>query len=176
MRRGLFAPLSVFHLLLQEQLAEATETWWILVKLYETSFGEKRIFSSSIVFTWQPFVHECSANFRSFFLPILMVFSQNYQKSQIFRYKFWFIVILNISLPFWFKILSGGGNFLFSANFGLFSWVHLKYDGISPDLTQFSMGAILAPYSFSLISPERLELRPSNFLTFSFYLLAIRKI
>ena len=32
------------------------------------------------------------------------------------------------------------------------------------------------PYSFSLISPERLELRPSNFLTFSFYLLAIRKI
>ena len=36
-------------------------------------------------------------------------------------------------------------------------------------------GAIMAPYSFSLISPERLELRPSNFLTFSFYLLAIRK-
>ena len=43
-------------------------------------------------------------------------------------------------------------------------------------LTLFSMGAIMAPYSFSLISPERLELTPSNFLTFSFYLLAIRKI
>ena len=37
-------------------------------------------------------------------------------------------------------------------------------------------GALWPPYSFSLISPERLELRPSNFLTFSFYLLAIRKI
>ena len=37
-------------------------------------------------------------------------------------------------------------------------------------------GAIMAPYSFSSISPERLELRPSNFLTFSFYLLAVRKI
>ena len=45
------------------------------------------------------------------------------------------------------------------------------------DLTLFSMGgALLPPYSFSLISPERLELRPSNFLTVSFYLLAIRKI
>ena len=43
-------------------------------------------------------------------------------------------------------------------------------------LTLFSMGGIMAPYSFFLISPERLELRPSNFLTFSFYLLAIRKI
>ena len=37
-------------------------------------------------------------------------------------------------------------------------------------------GALWPPYSFSLISPERLELRPSNFLTFSFYLLAIGKI
>ena len=37
-------------------------------------------------------------------------------------------------------------------------------------------GALWPPYSFSLISPERLELRPLNFLTFSFYLLAIRKI
>ena len=46
-------------------------------------------------------------------------------------------------------------------------------------LTLFSMGGggiMQPPYSFSLISPERLELRPSNFLTFSFYLLAIRKI
>ena len=45
-------------------------------------------------------------------------------------------------------------------------------------LTLFSMGGgIMAPpNSFSLISPERLEIRPSNFLTFSFYLLAIRKI
>ena len=43
-------------------------------------------------------------------------------------------------------------------------------------LTLFSLGDIMAPYSFSLISPERLELRPSNFLTFSFYLLAFRKI
>ena len=44
-------------------------------------------------------------------------------------------------------------------------------------LTLFSMGGPLwPPYSFSLISPERLELRPSNFLTFSFYPLAIRKI
>ena len=37
-------------------------------------------------------------------------------------------------------------------------------------------GALWPPYSFSLISPERLELRPSNFLTFSFCLLAIRKM
>ena len=37
-------------------------------------------------------------------------------------------------------------------------------------------GALWPPYSFSLISPERLELRPSNFQTFSFYLWAIRKI
>ena len=37
-------------------------------------------------------------------------------------------------------------------------------------------GGIMAPYSFSSISPERLELRPSNFLSFSFYLLAVRKI
>ena len=44
-------------------------------------------------------------------------------------------------------------------------------------LTLFSMGGPLwPPYSFSLISPERLELRPSNFLTFSFCLLAIAKI
>ena len=34
---------------------------------------------------------------------------------------------------------------------------------------------LLFYYSFPLISPERLELRPSNFLTFSFYLLAIKK-
>ena len=36
-------------------------------------------------------------------------------------------------------------------------------------------GALWPPYSFSSISPERLELRPSNFLTFSFYLLAVNK-
>ena len=51
-------------------------------------------------------------------------------------------------------------------------------DSISRYLTLISMGGgpLWPPYSFSLISPERLELRPSNFLTFSFYLLAIRKI
>ena len=45
-------------------------------------------------------------------------------------------------------------------------------------LPLISMGGPLwpPPYSFSSISPERLELRQSNFLTFSFYLLAIRKI
>ena len=32
------------------------------------------------------------------------------------------------------------------------------------------------PYSFSSVSPEQLKLTPSNFLTFSFYLLAVRKI
>ena len=37
-------------------------------------------------------------------------------------------------------------------------------------------GALWPPYRFSLISPERLKLRPLNFLTFSFYLLAIRKM
>ena len=36
-------------------------------------------------------------------------------------------------------------------------------------------GALSPPYSFSSISLEGLELRASNFLTFSFYLLAIRK-
>ena len=36
-------------------------------------------------------------------------------------------------------------------------------------------GGHYGPLQFSLISPERLELRQSNFLTFSFYLLAIRK-
>ena len=52
-------------------------------------------------------------------------------------------------------------------------------EAVKEDLTLFSMGgggALWPPYSFSLISPERLELRPSNFLSFSFYLLAIRKI
>ena len=54
-------------------------------------------------------------------------------------------------------------------------WLIVVEDILS--LTLFSMGgAIMPPYGFSLISPERLELRPSNFLTFSFYLLAIRKI
>ena len=44
-------------------------------------------------------------------------------------------------------------------------------------LTLISMGGHYGPpYSFSSISPERLELRPSNFLAFSFYLLAVRKI
>ena len=33
----------------------------------------------------------------------------------------------------------------------------------------------MAPYSFSSISPERLELRPSNFLIFSFLLLCCQK-
>ena len=47
------------------------------------------------------------------FLPILMVFCQNYQKSQIFRSKLWFFVILNTSLRFWFKILSRGAPFYF---------------------------------------------------------------
>ena len=42
-------------------------------------------------------------------------------------------------------------------------------------LTLLSMGG-RGPYSFSSISLERLELRASNFLTFSFYLLAVRKI
>ena len=37
-------------------------------------------------------------------------------------------------------------------------------------------GGHYGPYSFPSISPERLELRPSNFLTFNFYLLAVRKI
>ena len=37
-------------------------------------------------------------------------------------------------------------------------------------------GAIMAPPIVSSISLERLELRASNFLTFSFYLLAVRKI
>ena len=41
---------------------------------------------------------------------------------------------------------------------------------------QYGGGDYGPPYSFSLISPERLEVRPSNFLTFSFYLLAIIKI
>ena len=44
-------------------------------------------------------------------------------------------------------------------------------------LTLISMGGgHYGPYSFSSISPERLEPRPLNFLTFSFYLLAISKI
>ena len=49
-----------------------------------------------------------------------------------------------------------------------------SFDQFNPN--QYGGGHYGPPYSFSLISPERLELRPSNFLTFSFYLLAIRKI
>ena len=42
-------------------------------------------------------------------------------------------------------------------------------------MTIFSECFLWPPYSFSSISLERLELRASNFLTFSFYLLAVRK-
>ena len=43
-------------------------------------------------------------------------------------------------------------------------------------LTLISMGGHYGPLQFSSISPELLELRRSNFLTFSFYLLAVRKM
>ena len=47
--------------------------------------------------------------------------------------------------------------------------------GLNPN--QYGGGGHYGPlYSFSSISPERLELRPSNFLAFTFYLLAVRKI
>ena len=49
-------------------------------------------------------------------------------------------------------------------------------EGLMFNPIQYGGGALWPPYSFSLISPQRLEVRPSNFLTFSFYLLAIRKI
>ena len=35
--------------------------------------------------------------------------------------------------------------------------------------------ALWLSYSFSSVTSERPEIRPSNFLTFSFYLLAVRK-
>ena len=37
-------------------------------------------------------------------------------------------------------------------------------------------GGIMPPVVSSSVSSERLELIPSNFLTFSFYLLVVRKI
>ena len=40
------------------------------------------------------------------FLLIFMVFRQNYQKLQILVQNYDALVILNISLPFWLKILS----------------------------------------------------------------------
>ena len=56
----------------------------------------------------------------------------------------------------------------------------LKIVENDPFLTLISMGGwgrhYGLPIVYSSISPERLELRPSNFLTFSFYLLAVRKI
>ena len=68
------------------------------------------------------------------FLPIFDGFSSKLPEIANFSLKIViFLVILNISLPFWFKILSEGSNFQFSANFGRFSWVHLKYDVMSHD-------------------------------------------
>ena len=65
-----------------------------------------------------PFVHECSANFRSLFSHFYG-FSSKLPEIAKFSLKIViFFVILNTSLSFWLKILSGGGrNFQFSADF-----------------------------------------------------------
>ena len=48
----------------------------------------KKEFSIVLLFSrGTPFVHECSANFKSLFCPFFMVSLLNYQKSQRFRSK-----------------------------------------------------------------------------------------
>ena len=61
----------------------------------------------------------------------------------------------------------------------------LEYHNIKPEentkqavktkLNPNQYGGIMAPYSFSSVSPERHELRPSNFLTFLFLPLGCQK-
>ena len=78
-----------------------------LVKLYDTSFGDK-IFSIVLLFSCDgPFVHECSANFRSLFVHFLLFFFQITINRTFFAQNCDFFVILSTSLPFWCKILSG---------------------------------------------------------------------
>ena len=66
-----------------------------------------------------PFVHECSANFRSLVAHFLWFFVKTTRNRKVFTQNCDFFVILNTSLAFWLKILSGG-NFQFSGNFGRF--------------------------------------------------------
>ena len=67
-----------------------------------------------------PFVHECSANqFRSLFAHFLWFSFVKTTRNRKSSLKIVISsVILNTSLPFWFKILSWGlGNFQFAADF-----------------------------------------------------------
>ena len=85
--RGIASP--IFRLLFLEQSTETAETWGLLVKLHETSFGEERFLIVLLFSRGSPLVHECSANFRSL-LSIFDGFRQKYHKSQISRSKFRF--------------------------------------------------------------------------------------
>ena len=66
----------------------------------------KKGFSDCFHVTASPFVHECSANFRSLFSPFLLVFRQNCQKSQIFAKNCDF---LSFKYFFSAKFCPGGG-------------------------------------------------------------------
>ena len=71
-----------------------------------------------------PFVCERLVNFRSLFVHFLWFFVKTTINRKFPTQNCDFFVILNTSLPFWCKILSGGGegdNFQFSINFGQFS-------------------------------------------------------
>ena len=88
----------------------------------------KKGFSIALLFSRDSsLVRECSANFRSFFSHFWWLFVKIIINHNFFCSELWFFVIWNTSLTFWRKILSEG-NFQFLANFGRFSWVHIKYN------------------------------------------------
>ena len=89
---------------------------------------KKRIFNCSIVFMWKPFVHECSANFRSLFAHSLMFFLSQLPEIAKFSLKIVIFVILNTCLHFFLKILvGGGGNFHISADFHEYTFKMTPY-------------------------------------------------
>ena len=59
-----------------------------------------------------PFVHECLANFRSLFAHLWFLIKTT-RNRKIFAQNCDFFIILDTSLPYWFKMLSGGQLLIF---------------------------------------------------------------
>ena len=90
------------------------------MKLYETSFGENK-FQLFYCFHVAALLFISAQPILGHFLPIFDGFSSKLPGIANFSLKIViFFIILDTSLPFCFKILSGD-NFQFSVNFGRFS-------------------------------------------------------
>ena len=114
------------------------------------------------------------SHFKNYKFPSFTKYSSAYSaKCFAHSVKYSFSCFTNYSFSHSENSFSHFAKYSFSC-FAKYSFL-IAQNAVNPNQYWGGGGGHYGPYSFSSISPERLELRASNFLTFSFYLLAVRK-